>query len=160
MNNSHLQALRVDNSFSYRRSLEPYWLTLVLPWWDETFCSLPDRPWGPSSLLHKEPFPGGKATGVWCRLPSPRLALRFKRVYNYNSNPLCSYMAGYRVQFTGCRLQGAVYRYLIIYRWDLKGRDLVCLEEALRCSPLSQDSTPCWWADISRIRVVLRATVW
>jgi len=75
MNNFHLQALRVDKLFNYRRSLEPYWLTLVIPWGDETFCSLPDRPWGPSSLLHNEPFPEGKAAGVWCRPPSPKLAL-------------------------------------------------------------------------------------
>jgi hypothetical protein len=150
MYNFHLQALRVDNFFNYRRSLEPYWLTLILTWGDETFCSLPDWPWAPSSLLHNEPFLGGRATGVWCRPPSPKLALRLKKEYSYTSNPPL---------FLHGRLQGEIYRYLIIYRWDLKVRGRVCLEEALRYSSLSRDSTLCWWADISRIRVVLRTAV-
>jgi hypothetical protein len=34
----------------------------------EIFCTRPDRPWGPPSLLYNgyRVFPGGNATGAWC----------------------------------------------------------------------------------------------
>jgi hypothetical protein len=34
----------------------------------EIFCTHPDRPWGPPSLLYNgyRVFPGGKAAGAWC----------------------------------------------------------------------------------------------
>ena len=34
---------------------------------DEVFCTRPDRPWGPPSLLYNgyRVFPGGKAVGTW-----------------------------------------------------------------------------------------------
>jgi len=34
----------------------------------EIFCTCPDRPWGPPSLLYNRygVFPGGKVAGVWC----------------------------------------------------------------------------------------------
>jgi hypothetical protein len=35
--------------------------------WGEIFRTLPDRPWGPSTLLYNgyRVFPGGKAAGAW-----------------------------------------------------------------------------------------------
>jgi len=148
MNNFHLQTLRVDIYiyffFNYWRSLEPYWLTLVSPWADETFCSLPDRSRDPSRLPHSSPL-GVQLPG--CGVDhQPQTSAEVKERVHLIS--FCSFMAGYRVKFT-----------VIIYRRDLQGMDRVCLE-TLRHSPLSRDSTPCSWADISRIRVVLRTTVW
>jgi hypothetical protein len=37
------------------------------PGGDETYCTLPDRLWGPSSLLYHgyRVFPGGKEAGAW-----------------------------------------------------------------------------------------------
>ena len=37
------------------------------PWGSEIFCTRPDRPWGPPSLLHNgyRVFPGGKVAGAW-----------------------------------------------------------------------------------------------
>ena len=36
-------------------------------WGGEIFCTRPDRPWGPPSLLNNgyRVFPGGKAAGTW-----------------------------------------------------------------------------------------------
>jgi hypothetical protein len=36
-------------------------------WGGEIFCTCPDRPWGPPSLLYSgyRVFPGGKSVGVW-----------------------------------------------------------------------------------------------
>jgi len=41
--------------------------------WGEIFCDLPDRPWGPPSLLYNgyRVFPGGKAAGAWRWPPTP-----------------------------------------------------------------------------------------
>ena len=41
--------------------------------WDEIFCTCPDRPWGPSSLLYNEyrVFPGGKERPGRDADPSP-----------------------------------------------------------------------------------------
>ena len=52
----------------------------------EIFCTRPDRPWGPSSLLYEgyRIFPGGKAAGAWCWLPPPFFSAEvLKRVELY-----------------------------------------------------------------------------
>jgi len=50
----------------------------------EIFCTCPDQPWGPPSLLHNGCWviPGDKAAESWPLIP------------------LCAFMAGYRLNFT------------------------------------------------------------
>ena len=54
----------------------------------EILCALPDRPWGPPSLLYNGywVFPGGKAAGVCVDQP-PHLAPRLKKEWSYTSTP-------------------------------------------------------------------------
>ena len=42
-------------------------------WGREIFCTRPDRPWGPPSLLYNgyQVFPGDKAAGAWRWPPTP-----------------------------------------------------------------------------------------
>ena len=43
-------------------------LGIEFRWGARFFCTCPDRPWDPPSLLYNgyRVFPGGKAAGVWC----------------------------------------------------------------------------------------------
>ena len=53
----------------------------------EIFCTHPDRPWGPPSLLYNgyRVFPRGKAAGVWCWPPTPISVPRSLKGYSYTS---------------------------------------------------------------------------
>jgi hypothetical protein len=57
----------------------------------EIFCTCPDRPWGPPSLLYNGywDFPGGKEAGAWRWPPMPSSVEVKERVelYLYSSGP-------------------------------------------------------------------------
>ena len=67
------------------------WLILftVLSRKQENFCTRPDRPWGPPSLLCNgyRVFPGGKAAGSWCWPPTSSSAEVKERVELYLFSP-------------------------------------------------------------------------
>jgi hypothetical protein len=67
----------------------------------EIFCTCPDRPWGPPSLLYNRyrVFPGGKAAGAWRWPPTPQLSPRLKKEDSYSSTPPLSLRGLFRVTY-------------------------------------------------------------
>jgi len=67
----------------------------------EIFCTSPDRPWGPPSLLS---FLGVKQLGCGIDHPPPSSAEVKEKVELYLFSPLWAFMAHSRVNFT-CYLE-------------------------------------------------------
>ena len=79
----------------------------------EIFRTLPDRPWGPPSLLYKgfRVFPGDKADGAWRWPPTPSSAEVKERTELYI---FWAFVASSRVNFT--------LKYSPIYDKNVKGK--------------------------------------
>jgi hypothetical protein len=73
----------------------------IEPWWDEIFRTLPERPWGPPSLLYNgyRIFPGVKRRARDVDHPPPSSAEVKERVGLYPYPPLCAFVACSRVNF-------------------------------------------------------------
>jgi hypothetical protein len=59
----------------------------IKSWWDETFCTCPDQPWGPPSLLYNGygVFPGGKDIDAWTPPPFNAEANERAELYLYST---------------------------------------------------------------------------
>jgi hypothetical protein len=86
----------------------------------EIFCTCPDRPWGPPSLLYSgyRVFPGGKERPGRTLTPHPLLVLLVMIEQSYTSTPPMSCMACTEPQ---CLYKGALYilPYSVTHVWDL-----------------------------------------
>ena len=66
-------------------------------WGGKIFCTRPDRPWGPRSLLYNvcRVFPGGKTAGVWCWPPTPIWRRGWRKSSAIHLLPLWAFVACY-----------------------------------------------------------------
>jgi hypothetical protein len=78
-----------------------------IPGGGEIFCTRPDRPWGPPSLLYNRyrVFPGGKAAGAWW-LSSSLLAPRPRESTTITPPPRISSLFGVPLPLTYLRVRG------------------------------------------------------